>query len=77
MLSDNFRSKATDLNADIEIAIAKIINKKNIKDPSIKIGVDDNNNRCVLFNGCPIRKLHIEDNLTILENLENRNDVLA
>ena len=42
---------------------------KDYKD-AVHIGVDENNVRCVKLNDTPIRKLHVEDNIKILENLE-------
>ena len=70
--SVSFINKLAEINADIETAIAKILIQNKIKDNDVKIGTDENGVRCVLYNGYPIRKLHAEDNITILENLEQQ-----
>lgn len=78
MNSGDYRSKANDLNNDIELSIAKYLMKykdiKFINNIPIFIG-EDNGVRCVFYNNTPIRCNSVEVNCDILERIENLMDI--
>ena len=63
-----FLSKIAEINSDIEIAIAKILRKKEFEE--LEIGKDDNGVNCVLYKGKPLRFYKVEENIDLLEQLE-------
>ena len=70
MKSSIYLSNIADINAEVELSIAKLLMRNKDYKDAVHIGVDENNIRCVKLNDTPIRKLHVEDNIKILENLE-------
>lgn len=71
--SKDFTTEVSNINGDVEVAIAKILRKSKIKEVdgiSIHFGPDERGVNCVSYGGTKILFINVIDNIKLLEKLE-------
>lgn len=71
--SKDFTTEVSNINGDVEVAIAKILRKSKIKEVDgirIYFGPDERGVNCVSYGGTKILFINVIDNIKLLEKLE-------